>query len=57
MKERKRLELEALVDKIIEGKRKKGRTLIPDRNAIINDELGKISLESLRFETVKVDLS
>jgi len=51
---RKRASLEILVDKIIEGKRKKGR-VIPDRETIIQDEMAKV--KKLPFEYIQLDYS
>ena len=44
-----------MVDKIIEGKRRKGRCVLPDREAVIEDELAKIT--TLPFEHIQIDLS
>jgi hypothetical protein len=52
---RRRIAIESMVDKIIEGKRRKGRGVIPDRNAVIQDELAKIT--SLPYEMIKIDFS
>jgi len=43
-----------MVDKIIQGKRKKGRHIVPDRDVIVQDELAKITM--MPFETCPVDL-
>ena len=54
-KMRRRISIETLVDKIIEGKRRKGRAVIPDRNAVIQDELAKIT--AVPYERIRIDFS
>jgi len=47
------MEIESMVDKIIEGKRKKGRGIVPDRNTVIQEEVQKVQLP---FEMTQIDI-
>lgn len=51
---KRRLQIESMVDKIIEGKRRKGRGLVPDRNTVIQEEMLKVELP---YETTQIDIS
>jgi len=58
-KRRKRLTMEDMIDSIIERKMKtlRGRPVgvVPDRNAVIQDEMAKIT--RLPFQNITIDLS
>ncbi|CAG7823335.1 unnamed protein product [Allacma fusca] len=53
-KKRKRAELEATVDKIIEGKRKKGK-IVEDKELVIQEELEKY--KEFPYKTIRLDLT
>jgi len=47
------MQIESMVDKIIEGKRKKGRGIVPDRTTVIQEEMQKVELP---YEMTQIDL-
>ncbi|CAL8071936.1 unnamed protein product [Orchesella dallaii] len=51
---KRRMQIESMVDKIIQGKLKKGRGIVPDRNTVIQEEVQKVELP---YEMTQIDVA